>query len=532
MRPKLIAVAMFALFFHAAFAIDIANFEAWLPLYGLAFSIGFALAVLAYMLSTLFKSPELGVWAKLEMGEVVLSIVFASLVLFALQTSDTLFQAAVGGSPMSVSAGFLNDATLNLLNVYKNSINAQFVLSMLSGVPPQYKSSNSDVGSGGTTNSPFMPYLDDLKYTRDSTVVGFPTPLYIMYLTLSKAYYQPYSGLQPFNIFFSSIQTTTLMAIAINIVIGMMLNLVNGIALPILLPLGVLLRAFSVTRKFGSTLIAVAFCLYFFFPLSVVMSKVLYDSVPKIPAPSASIMGLPLQILDTFNPNYRVSHQTGLPGVDTILDILGTALDWLGGRLSPQISVGGVQVPVRLLSPDPTPPFTPFMQTGINPSSVMLGANGNIFSQNGITAGNFYGFTCYPILLASKVTALSPWTAWLTPILISAWGYCIPVQFVHISADAIFQFKDIVPFIAQFLGTEIVKYFEPITAFFMTLRQNDIVTQDVVNLIADFIPHAVSYSAPIVIMPIIILIVVVTSIRSISPAIGGEAQILGVSELM
>jgi hypothetical protein len=40
------------------------------------------------------------------------------------------------------------------------------------------------------------------------------------------------------------------------------------------------------------------------------------------------------------------------------------------------------------------------------------------------------------------------------------------------------------------------------------------------------------YAVPVMLIPFIMIFIVITGIRSLSPAIGGEVQILGVSELI
>jgi len=361
-------------------------------------------------------------------------------------------------------------------------------------VPQQYKTSGVGAGGAGGTSSPVTSVIEQADYYLNKVSGGtIPIPLFAFYLTLAKANYQPYSGMQPFTTFFSAIQSTVLMAVAINIVVGMLINLINAVSLPIILPLGILMRSFSITRKFGGTLIAIAFCLYFFFPLSIAMTKVVYDSVPKVSEPKVDILSIPLDAMNAFDPNYRVH------GIDIVA------------------------------------PFSPFIQAGINLPNVMQGAQGNLKSQitQSITSGNVYGFYCYPIKLSADLLALTPFTAPLSAAARVAWIACQPVQFVHIVNDAVEQFKNIWQFIAGYLGTQIAaEAVSPVALFVLTLKTNDMATQNVVDLIAAYVPYAVSYSAPIILMPIIILIIVVTSIRSISPAIGGEAQVLGVSELM
>jgi hypothetical protein len=52
------------------------------------------------------------------------------------------------------------------------------------------------------------------------------------------------------------------------------------------------------------------------------------------------------------------------------------------------------------------------------------------------------------------------------------------------------------------------------------------------DVVMDYTPYVMQFIVPIILMPVIIFIIVITAMRSISPAIGGEIQILGVTELI
>jgi hypothetical protein len=71
-----------------------------------------------------------------------------------------------------------------------------------------------------------------------------------------------------------------------------------------------------------------------------------------------------------------------------------------------------------------------------------------------------------------------------------------------------------------------------IPAFMVTQQLNNAVMGDLMIIIADYIPHVMSYAVPIILSPIIIAVICISAMRAISPAIGGEVQILGVSELI
>ncbi|MEM3771019.1 MAG: hypothetical protein QXW80_01670, partial [Candidatus Micrarchaeia archaeon] len=52
------------------------------------------------------------------------------------------------------------------------------------------------------------------------------------------------------------------------------------------------------------------------------------------------------------------------------------------------------------------------------------------------------------------------------------------------------------------------------------------------NITLAYTPYVMQDAVPALLIPFIIIFTVITGIRSISPAIGGEVQILGVSELI
>jgi hypothetical protein len=74
--------------------------------------------------------------------------------------------------------------------------------------------------------------------------------------------------------------------------------------------------------------------------------------------------------------------------------------------------------------------------------------------------------------------------------------------------------------------------FNPLALLYYQMGMVDLYTGSVANYITSFIPYVMINAVPAILSPLIIAIVLITSFRALSPALGGEVQILGMSELI
>ncbi|NYZ60624.1 hypothetical protein H0O01_02905 [Candidatus Micrarchaeota archaeon] len=92
-----------------------------------------------------------------------------------------------------------------------------------------------------------------------------------------------YSGCSSINVPFSSAslaaRTMAMAILALNSQL-VLLNLASRFFFPVLLPLGLFLRTFHVTRGTGGVLIAFAVAFYFVYPLATIITKGMSDEVP------------------------------------------------------------------------------------------------------------------------------------------------------------------------------------------------------------------------------------------------------------
>jgi hypothetical protein len=406
----------------------------WITNIAIACLIGFIMAGLGYMLSNALQSRELGIWAKSEVAEMTGTVFLIAIILLAIGFSDALFRAvdwngdkvADEMTPMQASASFASDATTALLNAYYRGMQINLVLSLLTG-PPRTTFGANDAGSDKTTGN------DDISKSLKASLPGIPIPIMFMTLYVGAINYYPFSGISVFMMSVYSFQSLVLMAAAMSSLLGAAAEFIAMFTLPVLLPLGILLRAFTFTRKMGSTIIAIAVCLYFFFPAAMLICDQMYKASPKYDPPELQ------------NPK-----------------ILNIELH------------------------DPSSMMAPFF----GPGAYFAKCN----------TGDWWYFVCL-------IEKLLNWVGDLLNALIEFGGFIINA----VAPGAILP---------------------SLPAFFISQENVNIVMGDVVAILANYIPHAMSYAVPIILSPVIILIICITAMRSISPAIGGEIQILGVSELI
>ncbi|RLG19322.1 hypothetical protein DRN67_03000 [Candidatus Micrarchaeota archaeon] len=103
-------------------------------------------------------------------------------------------------------------------------------------------------------------------------------PLYLAVASVSKA---PYAGLGVINSMIGLGMDALASASFIQVAQKMLLRFFENYSLSFFLPLGLILRTFSFSRKLGATLIAIAIGTYVVYPLSIVFAAGVYDQVDK-----------------------------------------------------------------------------------------------------------------------------------------------------------------------------------------------------------------------------------------------------------
>ena len=269
-----------------AFGTDISQefqtlFPGWLLPIGAALLVGFSIPAFGYMFSTIFNLPQVKTWAKQEFGEIIFTAFLVVVVLFCINFSEMLYQAATG-SPLSTSSiSFLNEAKNSLIGFYKESAALSFFLSIYSGLPLQYAGQRITGMGGG------------LLYWTPPIPISIP----IVKLTLAMGTTGSMSGMPFYSLWVIQTKISEAQGIVLNAallagVIGTVLDFAIKYSLSFFIPFGILLSAFSLTRKIGRAFISFGLVLYIFVPTGIIISKETFDAVPKPNKPGIAIEGM------------------------------------------------------------------------------------------------------------------------------------------------------------------------------------------------------------------------------------------------
>ncbi|VVB66385.1 Uncharacterised protein [Candidatus Gugararchaeum adminiculabundum] len=227
---------------------------------------------ISFMASRIFQSPHLEAFAKVEFREAVISILLvsllASLIVPLADNFGSLFYEQYAaqiptamGAPVSQSATVFG-STVEVRNYFKMAY--------------AYLDESSDYMA-----RMYLRLLEAekilVKYTTFSYNIATPGWYVAGIFSMS-----PSGGISLVSIGVSQGVNALSNGVAFNTAEKLFLKIFEYNAFRFLLPLGILMRAFSITRKLGSTIIAIAIGMYIVFPLTVVLAGNIYYSVPRI----------------------------------------------------------------------------------------------------------------------------------------------------------------------------------------------------------------------------------------------------------
>ncbi|VVC03420.1 Uncharacterised protein [Candidatus Burarchaeum australiense] len=214
----------------------------WQPIAVMAIFLSFFVVAIAYMLAEGLRIPELNAWAKNELFEVLISVFLLVSVFFLVALSENLSQHFTGGlNHIEWGKAYLENLKVILeLNMYPLLIFVDMVVSTLA-----------------TWNFSYVAEISAV-----ALVVGT----------------SPESGLNMIAGSLIFMIDSVGMFIAVSVAQMQFLDFAEKFALGLFLPLGIVLRTFSLTRKLGSTLIALAITMYFVYPLTLALNQEIFDA--------------------------------------------------------------------------------------------------------------------------------------------------------------------------------------------------------------------------------------------------------------
>ena len=456
----------------------------WFPLLAVAVIIGYGIAALAYMLSTVFKAAEMEAWAKTEVAEMTGSLFLVTIILLALGVADQLFFAATGNTPAGTASGFIDESADKLLDAYIDSIWLSTAVGMLTGTPPQYATQGSGPQEDRATK------LSDLNRERKEAGLGAVFPIFFLYPKLFDVNYYGYSVGGVFLGHFGTIQGVALSAVGVALMIGIVLSFILQIAIPVLIPLGMLLGAFTTTRKMGRTLIAFGVGLYLFVPASIIIGNKMFESAyhgsasspPEIPKPA---------IVSKFTKDV-MAQSVAMTALRTtvVMALLPKKIGLLPYQLMCIPECALIAVPCAIMYP-----------------------------------------ACYVMCFQMCFFVVTPLIIYPNLVTIGEYGANVIMSVDKLTLLGVLDYnEDPIAYIyAAAAGAPVVG---GVASFLTQYYLDRALAAKLTDVTLDYTPYILQYSIPMMLIPFIMILVVITAIRSLSPAIGGEVQILGVSELV
>ncbi|MCC7552439.1 hypothetical protein KO317_02110 [Candidatus Micrarchaeota archaeon] len=218
---------------------------------GLMISLGGAL--FAYLISTLGGFPQLKGWAQKEFKELIYSVLIVFLGMFLLHYVVLLVCYALIGysgpldinDPVYFTQGkvFLKVLDLNLQNIAERGVRTSAILS---------------------------------GYSKYGITFGVPIPMGGLVGFVVSVSMQPLAGLNIVADMIGDITKTVIMTNFLVSVMDSILDFIKITSFTIFFPLGIILRALPITRRLGSTLIALAITFYFIFPMTILFNQYIY----------------------------------------------------------------------------------------------------------------------------------------------------------------------------------------------------------------------------------------------------------------
>lgn len=223
----------------------------WVMAAGAAVLVAFLLVALAYMIGVGFRYPQVEQWARSEFWEAVLTLLMIGAVFFLAQFLSDVSYTLAGQDHFGAAFEYLVNTRAELLAGWASLLLAIQGFGMASGTSVSF--------FWFIPLIPIPPEATTWTYIRLGTSVSLAAGWGAIVSGLSPPLYMVY------------------IALITNMGQDVILHFAKSDMLTVFLPLGILFRAFPLTRKIGGTIIALALALYFVFPLSLALNTYIYN---------------------------------------------------------------------------------------------------------------------------------------------------------------------------------------------------------------------------------------------------------------
>jgi hypothetical protein len=234
----------------------------------IALGIAAAFSAIAWMLSEAFKSSELKAWAKRELNEFFFTAILVVSLVLIIAFADVIATALVGDKfiPVENEPAYFTTARNHLSEMHNLLYTTGYDLTYEAAFYAVMSKIRVDVGQ--IIGYMLTPISGGLSAVIAKILTQFVGITITPFDPLSNA-----TGVLGdmikfvFTVFMFVVGQMTL------------LDFIEKTMLTIILPLAVVFRAFPLTRKTGSTLIALVLVAYFVYPVSVNIGSVIYDKI-------------------------------------------------------------------------------------------------------------------------------------------------------------------------------------------------------------------------------------------------------------
>jgi len=225
-----------------------------------ALAVSFGIIGLAYAIAIGFHYRELEEWAKTEMYEIFISgVIVGTLIMFV----NILFGISInlaGGNPFDIAHNALDMMILETMSIWLSLFWTNALISAVSTLMFSF----------------FIPI---------PIAVG---PVLILLIRIG-SYVQPWAGLSAVVTGINTVFNVLSIMLAVLLAEQVLLDFFRYTMLKYFLPLGVLMRAFPITRVAGGTIIAIAIGAYIIYPLAIIYSSEVYKQYRAVTAPGEPV---------------------------------------------------------------------------------------------------------------------------------------------------------------------------------------------------------------------------------------------------
>jgi hypothetical protein len=330
--------------FNAAFDQSVQWMGSWAVPTALALLISGAIIALGWMVADAIRNSEIKSWARKELDEFIITCLIVGILTFSLASFYLISTALAGGNMYDIAIAFYGYPPATGLDAWFEDLTrgsgGTFDQSL--GLYYQALSSAMTIGSKSFSYELMGDIKYDLTYLMRKAlqVVGL-IPVARPFTTFATVFVpeiliKPFGAADDLSAGLDGFASWAFLGALISFGQIQMVRFFQAVGLQMILPVGIILRAFPVTRKTGSTLIAIAIVGAIVYPLSIVASASIYDKTHEIFKAPASNPGSTSTIVSVTSP--ETGSRVGLD--DTII----WAVD-KGATFNIWVSSGGESCP-------------------------------------------------------------------------------------------------------------------------------------------------------------------------------------------